>query len=1063
MKNIRRKRLPAALVQARKAAICVAVGVFLSGAVHAQTTDGNIVGQAKAGATITLTSPDTGVTREIKAQPNGSFTFSRLPPGRYRVVTEGVSREVTVVGGSDARVVLDVSPQHAETVTVTGSRIVRDTFNSVSPVQIITREETTLAGFNSTTSVLQSTAVTAGGPQINNSFGGFVVDGGPGVNTVSLRGLGTSRTLVLLNGRRVSPAGSRGSVGSADLNVLPTAIIDHIEILKDGASSIYGSDAVAGVINIITRKNITGVTIEGQYNTTEHGGGDEQRYSVTAGHTFDRGYISGSAELYRRSELTWGDRDWMKCQTDYRRRVAADGTVGDWGSLDFIDPLTGKPKCYGITGTGNNGVTINTIGTGTLTGVGAAGSIGTSFNRWRPNSGISTGLVGFEGVGGGNPPNNINVRDTFDPRMMNQSLISPAELKTGFLQGAYDLKALGNAEVYGEALVHKRESHQVGYRQLSLDYARGSPLIPAGLANVPNVQAAPTLITNGLPLQVRAFIGFGNYTSAQDVDYDKGMAGIRGNLPFSDWKYDGSVTYAKSKASYMFEQWLTDRLAQSLDVVAGANGRFVCRNPANGCVAAPVISSQVIGGVLPQDWRDWTFVPDTGHTTYKESTAVLNTTGSLFQLPHGRVKGALGMEYRHAEIDDTPSLNMQTGNVYNFSSAAITRGKDSVWEVYGELEVPVLAGINFAEELTVNVSGRYTDYKSYGGDNTYKAGFLYTPVKAVSLRGSHGTSYRAPALFEQFLGSTSGFIANTSDPCHDLQSQVQTSIRARNCLSEGLPGNFLSTTSVQVNTIGGAGAGLKAETSKNTTVGIVLQPDLPVGMGSVSLAVDYYKITVENGVDRVGATNILSLCYNDPNFANRTGYCRLITRAPAGTNRALSVDNSYINVSTDRVRGLDFTLRVSKDIGPGNLLVNAVVTKYLEQSNKLFADDPFIDSNGRLTVPKLTGSLDAKYKWKEWTLRYGMDYVGKMSDYDFFGEDPATSTYKMDTGEYILHHLSLQYKADTWAVTGGVRNLTDKEPPQISQGFTNRVGNAPLYSGFDYFGRTFFVNVTKSF
>ena len=1051
MKEITRK--------ARRTAISLAVGMCLSGAVQAQTASGTIVGHAPAGATVVVSSPDTGIRRELKASPTGTFSVSQLPPGRYRVVADGVAREVTVTGGADTRVVFEA--QHAETVTVTGSRIARDTFNSVSPVQIITREESTLAGFNSTTSVLQSTAVTAGGPQINNAFGGFVVDGGPGVNTISLRGLGTTRTLVLLNGRRVTPAGSRGAVGSADLNVLPTSIIDHIEILKDGASSIYGSDAVAGVINIITRKNITGVTLEGQYNSTEHGGGDEQRYSVTAGHTFDRGSISGSFEVYKRNALTWGDRDWMQCQTDYRRTSTASG-VGDWGSLDFIDPLTGKPKCYGITGTGNNGVTINTIGTGTITGVPAAGAVGTAFNRWRPNSGVTTGLPGFEGVGGG--ANGLNVRDTFDPRMMNQSLISPAELKTGFVQGSYDFKALGNAEGYFEALVHRRESSQVGYRQLSLDYARGSPLIPAGLANVPNLQSAPTLITNGLPLQIRAFIGFGNYLSSQDIDYDKGIAGIRGNLPFSDWKYDAFASYAKSKASYMFEQWLTDRLAQSLDVVPGPGGTLVCRNPANGCVPAPVLSTQVIGGVLPTAWRNWTFVPDTGNTTYKESTIVANTTGSLFELPHGKVRSALGFEYRTAEIDDEPSVNMQTANVYNFSSAAITKGKDHVWETYGEVEVPILAGINFAEELTVNVSGRYTNYHSYGGETTYKAGFLYTPVKAVSLRGSHGTSYRAPALFEQFLGSTSGFQSNQNDPCNNYGTLDPNLPRARNCASEGLPGNFLATSSVQVNTIGGSGAGLKAETSKNTTVGVILQPDLPVGMGSVSFAVDYYKIQVDNGVDRVGFSNILTLCYNDPTaFANQTGYCRLITRAPAGTNRALIVNDSYINVSTDVVRGLDFTLRFSRDVGPGNLLVNAVVTKYMEQSSKLFPTDPLVDSNGRLRAPKITGSVDASYKWKEWKVRYGMDYVGKMSDYAFFGEDPATSTYKMDTDVYILHHLSLQYKADKWSVTAGVRNLTDKDPPQISQGFTNRVGNAPLYSGFDYFGRTYFVNLTRTF
>jgi len=1058
MKGLTQKK-PCIAIAARRAAISVAVGLCLSGAVHAQTTNGNIVGQTKAGATVTLTSPDTGVRREINAQPNGSFTFSQLPPGRYRLVAEGVSRDVTVAGGADTRVAFD-TPQHAETMTITGSRIARDTFNSVSPVQVITREETTLAGFNSAASVLQSTAVTAGGPQINNAFGGFVVDGGPGVNTIGLRGLGATRTLVLLNGRRVTPAGSRGAVGSADLNVLPSSIIDRIEILKDGASSIYGSDAIAGVINIITRKNIDGLTLEGQYNSTEAGGGNEQRYSAIFGKTFDRGYLAASAELYRRSAITLNDRDWTKCQTDYRRTVSSDGTVGEWGSRDFIDPLTGQPKCYTITGTGNNGVTINTIGTGTVTAVGAAGSVGTRFNRFRPNSAITTGLVGFEGVGGG--ANSLNVRDTFEPRILNQTLISPAELKTGFVQGAYDLKALGDAETYFELLAHKRESKQVGYRQLTLDYARGSPLIPAGLAGVPNLQTAPTLITNGLPLQVRAFIGFGNYNSEQDVDYDKATAGIRGNLPFSDWKYDLSGSWAKSKAAYTFEQFLTDRIAQSLDVVASGS-QFVCRNPANGCVAAPALSSAVIGGALPRNYVDYIFVPDTGHTTYKETTVAFGMTGSLFQMRHGPVRSAVGLEYRRADIDDTPSINMQTANVYNFSSAAITRGKDSVREAYGELEVPVLAGMPFAEELIVNVSGRYTDYKSYGADTTYKAGFLYSPIKAVSFRGSQGTSYRAPALFEQFLGSTSGFLSSQIDPCNNYGAGDPTSIRSRNCASEGLPGTFQSTSGVQVNAVGGASAGLKAETSKNLTLGAILQPNLPADIGSFSFAVDYYKIKVDNGVARVGANSILSLCYNDPAFAAGNGYCRLITRAPAGTNRALVVNDSYINVSADLVRGFDFTLRYSRDIGPGNLVANAVITKYLEQSSRLFPTDPLLNSNGRLRAPKLTGSLDVQYKVREWKVRYGMDWIDSMSDYDFYEEDPATSTYKMDTPVYVLHHVSLQYKADKWSATAGVRNLADRKPPSISGGFTNRVGNAPLYSGFDYFGRTFFVNVTKTF
>jgi outer membrane receptor protein involved in Fe transport len=1041
----------------RRTAISVAVGMCIAGVVHAQGADGNIVGTAKAGATVTLTGPK-GETNRATARPDGTFSFPRLAPGTYKVTSDGVTKDVIVAAGVDSRVALETAA--VEKITVTGSRIARDTFNSASPVQVITRDETLMSGFASTTAALQSTSVTAGSAQINNAFGGFVTDGGPGSNTLSLRGLGATRTLVLLNGRRVAPAGSRGSVGSADLNVLPSSVVDRVEVLKDGASSIYGSDAVAGVVNIITRKNIQGVTVEAQYNSPENGGGEERRVSATFGFTGDRGFISGSLEAYDRNAVLWGDRDWMKCQTDYRRRVT-NGVPGEWGSLDFIDPLTGQPKCYTITGTGNDGVTINTIGTGNLAGVPAAGAVGTTFNRWRPNSGVTTGLAGFEGVGGGT--NSLNVRDTFDPRMMNQTLISPVEIQTAFLQGGYDLKAMGNAEAYFEALISRRDSSQVGYRQLSLDYARGSPLIPAGLASVPNLQSAPTVLTYGQPLQIRAFIGFGNYNSQQEVDYDKFTGGLRGDLPWSDWKYDFYGSYAKSDATYMFEQWLTNRLAQSMDVVAGPNGTFVCRDPSNGCVAAPALSSAVIGGVLPRDWVNWTFVPDTGHTKYKETTAVLNTSGTLFAMAHGDARGAIGLEWREAEIDDTPSINMQNANVYNFSSAAITRGKDSVKEVYGEIELPLLRGLKGAEELTVNLSGRWTDYKSYGSDTTYKAGVLYSPVNWLSFRAAQGTSYRAPALFEQFLGATSGFISSQNDPCNNWGAGDPTSTRAQNCASEGLPPNFQATSSVQVNSVGGAEAGLKAETSKNVTLGMVLQPMLPTGWGDVSLALDYYDIEVDNGVARAGATAILSLCYDDPGFIAAGGFCRLITRAGPGTNRQLTVDNSYINLSKDIVKGYDLTLRYVRNVGQGQVIVNGLVSKYDEQAGRLFPDDPLESVNGIIGAPDMTANLDVTYRYQGWRFRYGMEWIDSMSSYEYYGQNPDTSTYQMKTPSYALHNASVEYTADKWSIIAGVRNLSDKEPPSISQGFANRRGNAPLYSGFDYFGRTYFVNARYSF
>ena len=1039
----------------RQTAISIAVGMCLSSVVHAQSTEGAIVGKAKAGATVTLTTPE-GASRQIKAESNGSFTISKLPPGRYKLVTDGSSREVTVTSGAEATVAFDVA--EIEKITVTGSRLQRDTFNSTSPVLVITRDETMMSGFNSTTAALQGTGVTAGGAQINNAFGGFVTDGGPGANTISLRGLGATRTLVLLNGRRVAPAGTRGSVGSADLNVFPTSVVDRIEVLKDGASSIYGSDAVAGVINVITKKNITGVTLEAQYNAPQNGGGEETRASATFGFVADKGRFSGSLELYERKALRQGDVDWLACETDYRRTVV-NGVPGPWGSRDFIDPRTGAPKCYGITGTGNQGVTINTLGTGTFAGVGAAGSVGTTFNRWRPNSSVLTGLAGYEGVGGG--ANNLNLRDTFDPRMRNRSLISPAKVATGFFQGGYDTGVLGNAEAYFEALFSRRESEQTGYRQLTLDYTRGSPLIPASLASATatNLQGGATLIAPG-PIQYRAFIGAGNDLGTQAIDYTKVLGGLRGNLPFSDWKYDGVVSYAKSDAEYMRQSWLTSRVAQSLDVVS-TGGTLACRNPANGCVPAPALTPALLGGAIPQAWTNFTFVNDTGNTMYKELTTTLNTSGTLFQLQHGDVRGAVGVEYRRAEINDTPSIDSQNSNLYNLSSAAPTRGKDSVKELYGEVEVPILRSIPWAEDLTVNVSGRYTDYQSYGSDTTYKVGALYSPVRAVTFRAAQGTSYRAPALFEQFVGATSGFLAAAGDPCNNYGALDPTSARARNCASEGLPANFLATSSIASITIGGAQAGLKAETSKNKTLGVIIQPELPKGWGDFSFAVDYYDIQVDNGVDRVGTGSILSLCYAQPNFASQ--YCRLVTRAPAGTNRALSVNNSYINVSTDAVKGYDYTVRYVRNIGPGTFRANAVITRYTTQANKLFPTDPLVSFNGIVGAPKTTGVFDFSYKWKEWQVRYGLEWIDKMSSYAFYEEDPATSTYKMDTPSYTRHNLSTEFKKDKWAVIVGVRNLADKEPPQVSQGFTNRVGNAPLYSGFDYVGRTWFVNATFAY
>lgn len=954
-----------------------------------------------------------------------------------------------------------VEEQKLDTVVVSGSRIKRDNYNTSAPVTIIRNEDAALAGFTSVGQVLQSTAVTGGQGQINNAYGGFVTDGGPGANTIGLRGFAPTRSLVLLNGRRMSPSGTRGSVGAADLNTLPNSIVDRIEVLKDGASSIYGSDAVAGVVNIITKKNLTSITVDASTSRPVDGGGNSHNFAIAGGYVTDDTRFLASFQINQQDSLTLGQRDWTVCNTDYRR-TSVNGVVGAWGSFDYVDPKTGKPKCYPISGTGSNGVTINTLGTVNKTGVGAVGSTGTTFNRWRPNAAITTGLVGYEGVGGGSTTN-TNVRDTFDPRTLDRNIFSPVRNQNVYVQGGVDLHALGDAELYYEVLLNRRESSQTGYRQLSLDYMQGSPLLPANLRN--DVFLTPQVTTNGANVGARAFIGFGNDKSTQTVDFGRVAVGLRGALGSTGWDYDVSATSSRSSGDYMFQAFLVDRMAQSVNVVASGNG-FVCKDTSKGCVAAPALSAAVIAGNLPQDWVNFVWKDVTGNTNYKENVVTASVTGPLFTLPYGKVKGAFGVETRSASIDDSPAADSISGNLYNFTSSTPTRGSDRANDAFVEVEVPLLKDLPFAQELTLSASSRWANYESYGSGSTYKVGMVWTPAKWITLRGANGTSYRAPALYEQFLGATSGFLSNTNDPCNNWDAPNNAgTVRRTNCQSEGLPAGFSSTQSIAVLGVGGRDAGLKAETSTNKSVGIIIQPAMPSGWGDLSLALDRFDIQVDNGVSSVGGAAILSRCYDDPAFRSGGSFCRLVSGRAAGTN-ALTVTNGFINLATDVVRGYDFTGRYTNDVGIGRLRTNVAITKYLETSNKLFTTDTLRDNNGTIGNPDWSGAVDFNFTVKAWNYYYGVEWVGKTSSYDFLSENPDTSTFKLDTPSYVLQSASIQYKDSVgkWAVTFGVRNLADVKPPSISaQAGYNRIGNAALYSGYDYVGRRFYLNLSKTF
>ena len=241
-----------------------------------------------------------------------------------------------------------------EEVVVTGSRIKRTEFTSASPVLIITSEETSLEGLLSTSEILQTNTLAAGSQQINDQTTGFVTENGPGANTVALRGIGSSRTLLLLNGRRLSPAGARGQLASVDLNVIPSSIVQRTEILKDGASSVYGSDAIAGVVNLITNKTLDEGRLSASANSVFDGGGETQLFSASWGKTWnEKTNVSLAFEYYNREPLLVKERDFLNCSQDLLINVTNDprslltATAGQ--QLDSVDPLTGQSKCFNFT------------------------------------------------------------------------------------------------------------------------------------------------------------------------------------------------------------------------------------------------------------------------------------------------------------------------------------------------------------------------------------------------------------------------------------------------------------------------------------------------------------------------------------------------------------------------------------------------------------------------------------------------------------------------------------------------------------------------------------------
>lgn len=938
----------------------------------------------------------------------------------------------------------ETTDDEGDRVVITGSRIPRDAFTSSAPIQVITAEASTLEGLVDTAELLQGSSIATGSTQYNNTFGNFVIEGGPGIASISLRGLGAQRSLVLLNNQRPGPAGVRGQVGAFDLNVIPDSIISRVEILKDGASSIYGSDAVAGVVNIITRTSVDAPELNVQYNATEQGGGNTLQVNGAIGFDLFGGQLMFAAEYEDRDPLKFGDRRHLACAQD----LAYDAASG--ARIDRRDHSILRNSPLGNCSTGN--VYHNTVVDAVSglryvpspegTTVGPIPGYRPRANRTFANS--PTGYAYYEDV--------LN-----SPKFLEGHAISAVQRLS--LYGRADFTLFDGVDWTTEMVATRRELDHKGWRQFFPQIASANGYdVPGPYTAGPGFALAP----QGFRLTQPVTIWPADLQNT--VDYYYIRSGLEGEFLVPGWTWTLNASHSLSDAEYSGNEIMKET-AGDWNFVSPSDGLY------HGPAYNPFDPAFLSGNWSQETYDILTAVP-VGTTTYEQTTVQGVLAGDVFELPAGPLGVAVGAEWRTFEIDDTPDPREQRDEFWSSSSAQITRGKDTVQEMFIETNVPLLKGLPFIEELTLDGSARAFDYDSYGSDSVWKAGLNWQVIPSVRIRGTQGTSYRAPALYELFIGNLTAFQVQTAiDPCIDWGNSSNVNIR-NNCAAAGIPANYtgLGGSSALVITGGGSGV-LEAETSEARTLGFIWTPDFV----DLSIAIDYFDIEIANQVAQLGPGAIMRGCYGAPIYPN--AFCSLFQRNPGTATvdayAVATINDSYINVNSQSTRGIDITLRYEHEFDFGDLSIDLSATHTMEDVVNLF--DPNIasgfetnDFSGTIGDPEWVADASIQLRSGDYTYSWFVDYIGS-SDNEVFFDDlqpyfGKTSRIINSIDPWLSHDVSVRWRGDQLTVTGGISNVFNAQPPVISNGGGQRLQNYALAATqYDLRGRTFFVRLGYEF
>ncbi len=949
-----------------------------------------------------------------------------------------------------------------EEIVVTGTRIGRDNLEEFGHITVLTADDIKSAGITTVDQLLfELPTVTLNGISRNDNNGGI------GLAWVELRNLGVDRTLVLVNGRRFVSSSTGVSEG-VDLNNIPVPMIERVEVLLDGASAAYGADAVAGVINIITKTDFEGVLLDAQAGITDKADGEQTSVSGTIGANYDKGNITFNANWMRRGEVKAKDRNWSKTPVTFAYFDDADGD-GKITTPKYDDPselaLAEETELVMLCGS-----SIPPEGRDVWSG---------GWFSPDPDTGASFSRFG----GNGCPPRyNFNTPSWATGRVDRLSLN---------LQADYEFAE--NAELYVEGLYANRHSRQqmapVPITAFNTPYPNGW-LVPLTNPYIPDDYMANLEPGTEWLMMYRRSVETGPRIYDQEADTFRLVTGVRGDM-FNKFKWDVFFNYGRSQA----DNETRNQINLTKAIEAG-DPALCAQKEGTGCVVANYFGA----GAMSEEAADYIKFREVDRSMFDQYQVAGSVTGDVYQLPYGGLGLALGAEFRREQGYYRPSpLTVGQDNSGNLSGE--TQGYYQVGEAFGEISIPIVRGVTGVHDLTLDGAARFSQFNTFGSAFTYRGALSWAPVPDVRVRGTYSTAFRAPGISDLYGGSADSYEI-VDDPCSNYAASGDPVLIA-NCQADNVPATFAQRDQ-QLRTNIGGNPELDAEKAQVLSGGLVFTPTfLPAVLKGFSATADFYQIKIDNAISSVTPQIIVDECYRKE---GRSELCDRIARGPTGDITFL--DASSENVGKVDTTGLDVAVRYNfplarvgldalgrLDLGwQGSFLFTSNETLKAGGSEPEDGECPvgtaelddglcypfnkyagFIDSSGGF-FPKLRWTIMAGLTGESWAVQSTHRYIASAWDFGHnFTEADAKKVYgddweELDAGggsdpfpqvsAMFYWDISAQYTYQDLTLVVGVDNVMDVAPPFYYVGLGPNTSNA---AGYDYLGRYIYTTLSYRF